>query len=70
MPTAPTSPRLAGVSSCREAAVPELETVADVDACLARAAKIPESERTEMWYVVTDSLLERRRELEAQCPVR
>lgn len=40
--------------------MPLLMTVAEVDAALLRARKIPEAERGELWQLIVDELLERR----------
>ena len=42
----------------------ELHTVADVDTALNADRAVPEDERTGLWSVIVDALLERRAELE------
>lgn len=46
--------------------MPELVTIDEVDAALTRARAIPDAERTEIWHVIVDALLERRTELAGQ----
>lgn len=46
--------------------MPELVTIDEIDQALARARAVPDDERTEMWHVTVDSLLEQRTELAGQ----
>lgn len=40
--------------------MPVLLSIDEVDAALARANKVPEDERTELWASIVDALLDRR----------
>ena len=40
--------------------MPELDTIAEIDAALARANAVPDDERTELWFAIVDGLLEQR----------
>jgi hypothetical protein len=59
----PQAPPLRGASSCAGGAVPELDTVDEIDAALARARSVPDDERTELWHAIVDGLLEQRTRL-------
>lgn len=41
-----------------------IDSIEEVDEHLARANAIPEDERTEMWHLIVDQLLDRRNDLE------
>jgi hypothetical protein len=43
--------------------MPVLLSIDEVDAALARANKVPEDERTELWASIVDALLDRRTSL-------
>jgi hypothetical protein len=54
---------MAGGFAVQGGAVPELDTLPEIDAALARARAVPEDERTELWHAIVDGLLEQRTKL-------
>lgn len=62
-PQPQTSHPLLGLLPFRGGAMPELDTIPEIDAALERAHNVPTDERTELWSIIVDALLERRSEL-------
>ena len=62
----PQAPPLRGASSCAGGAVPEQDTLEEIDAAILLASGVPEDNRGAAWWAFMDRLLDQRKAAEGK----